>query len=224
MSRRNLSQGAQLLKLLLLRSNGKLAWRRLVVVVVLLAAYLFLQPWLNRSLGIHLPSLGQLAGISEEASHEKGPESSKRQAAKKPTSPTEPLSELADILREVGPDVYESPAGLRYRRGSIHGHRLKHVLAHAQDKPNRPGQHGVFDTQDVGQIVQLLDEAYQLAQAGKQTRTVRESPRTIHTVNLGRRIGYIGGESGSRRSHPAASHLRLVLEKQNVITAFPVRP
>jgi hypothetical protein len=42
-------------------------------------------------------------------------------------------------------------------------------------------------------------------------------------VDLGRRIGYIGGQTGKRKNYPAASHLRLVLEGQNVITAFPDR-
>ena len=97
-------------------------------------------------------------------------------------------------------------------------------MAHAKDKPDRQGQHGVFDSDDVTEIVALVDEAYLQAQAGRDTRVQREEERTVYDVNLRRRIGYIGGTSGKRRNHPPAKHLRLVVEGDRLITAFPVTP
>ena len=73
-------------------------------------------------------------------------------------------------------------------------------------------------------VVALVDEAYLQAQTGRDTRTRREEERTVYDVNLRRRIGYIGGTSGNRKNHPEAKHLRLVVEGDRVITAFPVRP
>ena len=70
----------------------------------------------------------------------------------------------------------------------------------------------------------LVDEAYRQALGGDNTRVEQEDERTVYTVNLGRRIGYIGGESGNRRGRPAARHLRLVLEGSDFVTAFPYRP
>lgn len=144
--------------------------------------------------------------------------------SKAPSHRTGAFPTLAGFLRPVGNDIFESPAGLRYARGSAQGHRLKHVLAHARDNPERSGQHGVFDPGDDLTVFQLVDEAYEQACAGTQTKTKREGKRTVYTVDLGRRIGYVGGQSGKRRNHPPARHVRLVLQGQNVITAFPLIP
>lgn len=127
------------------------------------------------------------------------------------------------VLREAGNRVLVSPAGLRYGPGSREGHRLTHVLRHAKDDPSRP-IHGVFDGER-DQILTVIDEAYRLGrQRGRQVKVETSGQRKIYTVDLRRRIGFIGGQSGKRNNHPAAKGLRLVLEDKNVITAFPVKP
>lgn len=132
--------------------------------------------------------------------------------------------DLQGVLTEVGRRVYESPAGVRYTPGSQQGHRLAHVMAHCRDNPDRGGQHGVFDTQDAAEVVLLVDEAYERAQSGRDTRTRKSDGRTTHTVNLRRRVGYVGGQSGKRRGYPPATHVRVVLEGDRLITAYPVVP
>ena len=97
-------------------------------------------------------------------------------------------------------------------------------MYHSQDVPNRAGQHGVFDANEQAEVLAVIDEAYLQAQSGKKTRTQEERGRSVHTVDLGRRIGFVGGQSGAKRNHPETRHVRLVLEKERVITAFPVRP
>lgn len=131
---------------------------------------------------------------------------------------------LTEVLTEVGRDAYRSPAGLRYTRGSRHGHRVAHLLSHCEDDPSRDGQHGVFDVDDAGDAVLLVDEAYEQAERGQKTRKKRDGDRTVYTVDLGRRVGYVGGQSGRRRGKPAASHVRLVVEGDRLITAYPVIP
>ncbi len=196
--------------------SGRLSVRWLVGLVVLAAVYLLLQPVLVRSLGIDLPGLRDLTSLVTESS------TTKRPAWQKADAPA--TGELDQILHSNSRQTYESPAGLRYTRGSQHGHRLKHLLAHAADQADRPGQHGVFDSAKPEEIVALVDEAYRQAQAGRDVREEREGERTIYAVDFGRRIGYIGGESGNRRNRPAARHLRLVIEGHNFVTAFPYRP
>jgi len=198
--------------------TGKLKVRWIVALVVLVAGYFLLQPVLERSLGVDLPGFGDLATSSQTKS--------KPSANTRPPNPADASasSELKKILRSGSRSTFISPAGLCYTRGSRQGHRLKHLMVHAQDEPDRPGQHGVFDSDDGAEIVALVDEAYLQAQTGRDTRTQREEERTVYDVNLRRRIGYIGGTSGNRKNHPAAKHLRLVLEGDRVITAFPVRP
>lgn len=126
-------------------------------------------------------------------------------------------------LREVRRNVYESPAGLIYRSGGPDGHRIDHVLQHAKDDPSKP-VHGVFDGERDA-ILATIDEAWELVQKrGPPTvSTEQEGDRTVYTVNLGREIGYLGGESGARRRHPRLRFLRLVVEDREVVTAFPVQ-
>jgi hypothetical protein len=38
-----------------------------------------------------------------------------------------------------------------------------------------------------------------------------------------RRIGFVGGRVGAERRHPAARKVRLVLEGNKVITAYPMK-
>jgi hypothetical protein len=127
-------------------------------------------------------------------------------------------------LRRAGDNVLVSNAGLRYGSGSREGHRLKHVLLHALDQPDRPGSHGVFDGgRDTALTV--IDEAYRIArQRGPPTRVKKYGGRTVLTVDMGRRVGYVGGQAGKKQGYPPASHVRLVLEGVNVITAFPLIP
>lgn len=125
------------------------------------------------------------------------------------------------FLRVLGNGVYESPAGLRYTRGSAEGHRLKHVERHLSDQPDRPGKHGVFEG-EMSDALAVIDEAYQLGQQGHRAAKIRrEQDRSIYEVSLNRRVGFVGGRDGNRQGRPAASRIRLVLEGNRVITAFP---
>jgi hypothetical protein len=126
------------------------------------------------------------------------------------------------ILKRSAGDEYRSPAGLRYTRGSAEGHRLAHVYRHTIDSPDRPGPHGVFDGGMPGALV-TIDDAYRLAQrGGKRVRTEFEDGRTIYTVEMGQRIGFIGGRLGQARRHPQSTRLRLIVDGDRLITAFPV--
>lgn len=127
----------------------------------------------------------------------------------------------AGELTRLPGDVWRSPGGLLYGPGSREGHRLRHVLRHARDDPDRPGEHGVFDG-DQAAIVALLDEAFARSEQGAG-RVERDGPRSVVTVDLQRRVGYVGGQVGRRQGHPATRHVRLVLEGRNVITAYPLR-
>lgn len=125
------------------------------------------------------------------------------------------------VLRQTGPNEFVSPGGLRYSPGSSEGHRLKHIARHLTDDPNRPGKHGVFDG-DMPQVLRWLDEAYALGKRGGRGVSVhREDGRTVYEVPFPKPIGYVGGRDGGRQRHPEARQIRLVLEGDQVITAFP---
>lgn len=211
-------------------TKGKLGLRWTLLLGALLVGYLLAQPYLEQTFGIDLPGLAD-AAPAVQAEGQRGKESDRTNSAPRQTSSpkatreaTSDFQKLTTMLKDRGREVYETPAGLRYTRGSQHGHRLKHVMAHAEDDPDRPGQHGVFGSSDPAEVIALVDEAYEQALTGKRTATKREGERTVYEVDLGRKIGYIGGQSGNRRNRPPARHLRLVVQGKNFITAFPVRP
>ncbi len=197
-----------------------------IIVTALIVGYVFLRPAIERKVGVQLPMLPD----AEPAQHEQatdGDRAEDRQSSEADKGSARPSSASngngsAGVLRDVGGKVKMSPAGLRYGPGSFEGHRIKHVLRHAVDDPGRP-IHGVFDGEEDA-IFLIIDEAYLIAKQGDPRVDVeREGARQILTVDLGRRIGYVGGQSGRRSNHPPATGLRLVLEEVDVITAFPVR-
>lgn len=126
------------------------------------------------------------------------------------------------LLQPLDADRFRSPAGLIYGPGSAEGHRLQHLQRHTADRPDRPGPHGVFDG-GMPQALRTIDEAYRLAISNTRTATRRDRGRTIHTVDLEKRVGYVGGRDGARRGKPAARSVRIVLEGNRVITAYPMQ-
>jgi len=127
-------------------------------------------------------------------------------------------------LRDLGGKVWESAAGLKYGPGSREKHRLLHIMRHAEDQPKRPGKHGVFLGEgDRTKVLALIDEAYlQALKGGRKVDKKQEGNRVVYTVDLGRRIGFVGGQVGNKQGKPSAYKIRLVLEGTNVITAFPL--
>ena len=222
-------------------------------VVLVVVAYALLQPRLNQWFGWHLPGLPIAEeqadqpdrapkndkALGKEGTHDKqkleqnsSDASNKnltvKQTSKKSTTletsndkqTDAPLGELKEIRR----NVFESTAGLIYGPGSQQGHRTKHVLEHAKDQPNRQGSHGVFDGGE-DQVFATIDEAYLLVkQNSPQVKQEVDGDRTVYEVNMKRRIGFVGGQTGRRTGKPAANYVRLVLEDREVITAFPFKP
>ncbi len=128
------------------------------------------------------------------------------------------------ILQETAPDDFLSPAGLRYTRGGPEGHRLLHIERHLKDDPTRPGSHGVFDG-DMTQVVRWLDEAYELAKRGAKGTAKHDEGdgRTRYEASFSKPIGYVGGRDGKRDNNPDARKVRIILEGNKVITAFPIK-
>lgn len=126
-------------------------------------------------------------------------------------------------LREIRQNVFESTAGLRYVPGSDDNHRLRHVMQHAKDDTSKV-IHGVFEG-NRDQILAVIDKAYQKAKKGdRDVRSEEQNDRIVHTVNLGHKIGYVGGSEGQRIGNPECRYLRIVLEDGNVvISAYPTK-
>ncbi len=227
-------------------SNPKLNKKSLgltAILIALLVGYLIVRPRAERYFNITLPHLVENAqdkGEKEnkkEVPYKKVVQSKKEAELNEKTKPkkstpsvtknhkTKPTNmPVLGQLKKTPGDVYVSTAGLRYKRGSREGHRIKHVMRHNKDQPNRP-IHGVFNG-DRAEIFAVIDEAYSIAskRGPPQVRIKKERNRTIYTVHMKRKIGYLGGQTGKRKKNPPLYHIRLVLEGKDVITAFPTKP
>lgn len=125
------------------------------------------------------------------------------------------------LLKDLGGENYLSPAGLRYTKGSNEGHRLKHVERHLEDQPTRPQSHGVFYG-DMQQVLRWIDDAFERAEQGaKGTKKKKDRGRVVIEASFGKPIGYVGGATGKRKGNPDAKSLKLVLDGDRVITAYP---
>jgi hypothetical protein len=217
------------------------------ILLVLVAVYALLQPSLNQRFGLNLPALRPDAtnpqfnrppqsdnsrranrGNESPAASEETLQSDQRVSADE--SSANRGSEIAQdsrsallhgSLKEVSPQRYLSPAGLLYSPGSQEGHRLEHLRRHTVDDPGRPGSHGVFDGEMPGAL-QTIDRAYDRAKQGQRTTTQNDGDRTIYTVDMGGRVGFVGGRDGARRNHPMARRVRLVVQGNQFITAYPL--
>lgn len=127
----------------------------------------------------------------------------------------------SDYLRFDGGKNLKSPGGLVYTSSRSGEHRTAHVLRHAADQPDRQGSHGVFDA-DGDDVFRLIDEAYELVKnKSRQVETSMSDGKTELTIDMKRRIGYRGGQSGQRDGKPALQRIKLILYDNRVITAYP---
>lgn len=198
-----------------------------LAILVALIAYVLLQPRLNTWFGWQLPSIPALLGQENGA---KPAPANKQRETKSSTTPTlgsektkstsSPLK--YGILKSIGKDRYESPAGLVYVPGSEEGHRLQHIERHLSDDPNRPGSHGVFEG-TMEQFLIAIDDTYRRARGhAKGTRTRNEEAETVYEAPFDRTIGYLGGSAGRERKNPPLQRMRIVVRGKNLITAFPI--
>jgi len=215
-------------------TRPQLPTKWLLGLIGCLLVYGLVQPTLNTRLGWTLPSVASLLSDEPSATGKSSPTPAppKTNSSASNSTKTTPARETAsqpavetveDFIKESAPGTedYLSPGGLRYTRGSEEGHRLKHVAKHLEDQPTRPGKHGVFDG-DLLQVLRLLDEAYERSQRDDRgTRQTEQDRRTVHEVTFDQVIGYVGGRDGERNRNPPAKRVRLVLEGNRVITAFP---
>lgn len=199
-----------------------------MLAILLLVIYWFAQPVLNERFGLNLPGLNS-DNNAQPANN--APTAEKAQPRVEPR--VEPAAKQTDVqrsddgdlkyglLQEVGRDRYLSPAGLMYTPGSQEGHRLKHIEKHLTDIPSRPGSHGVFDG-EMPSVLKLIDQAFEKTKTNdRDVSSSDEDGRMVYEINMRSRIGYVGGQTGSRRQKPAANKLRLVIDGNRVITAFP---
>jgi hypothetical protein len=130
-------------------------------------------------------------------------------------------------LRKIGPNLWESGAGLRYSRDAADlefPHRVLHVLDHGVDHPLWAGDHGVFDAGRRGAL-RVVDEGWRRVTENSLTPTIQNGNHR-YEIPMGRRIGFVGGRGGTAAGHPEATYLVIVVKpngQHDIVTAFPFR-
>ena len=208
-----------------------------VTLVLLVAGYIYAQPTLEKWTGLDLPSIGQETsgheGVATEerkkpkrASEGSPSRSERRDTVAKKEDQGEPARMDAGPkfeLKDLGGGRFRSPEGLVYTR-SRNEHRIDHVMRHAKDMPNRNQRHGVFTANDRDDVLFVIDQAYRLIKDGASGVTKEvDDDRNVFVVDMGRKIGYVGGRTGKRSNYPPCHHIKLVLAENRVITAYPIQ-
>ena len=146
------------------------------------------------------------------------------ESSKSPSSTAKsksPPQSVEDYLKEVGKNRFESPAGLIYKPGSEEGHRLKHIERHLKDIPDRPGSHGVFDGSMVEFLIAIDDAVTRAKRKLKGTSMEEDDGAMVYEASFDKPIGFLGGETGKRKKNPKVKKMRVVIQDDAVITAFP---
>ena len=76
---------------------------------------------------------------------------------------------------------------------------------------------------DGDDVFRLVDEAYRLIQSkSPQVKTTPANDgKTEYLIDMKRKIGYLGGQTGNRKNHPSLYKVKLILAEDRVITAYP---
>ena len=118
----------------------------------------------------------------------------------------------------------ETSSGLRFGKYSgPDGHRLNHMLKHTKNDLGKK-YHGVFDKKG-NKLIEQIDEAWEKVQKGATgvTTILQPGQRTVHIIDMGKRIGYEGGSKGTGK---ALNKIKFVIEKgtnNEAVTVFPTK-
>jgi hypothetical protein len=214
--------------------KSKKTWQSKAVgigILVLIVGYVLFRPSLEKWLGVSLPSItnsNQQADNPNDNNSNTDPKPNDGQSGNSNSPNGSPNGGSSDgsegpLLTKLQDGGAKLQSGLVFP-GSRNGEtRLEHVMRHDDDQPNRSGMHGVFDG-DETDLLEVVDEAYEMIlNKSPRVRAKKEGARTVYDVDMQRRIGFVGGRVGAERRHPAARKVRLVLEGNKVITAYPMK-
>lgn len=185
-------------------------WKQIIgiILVLAIAGYQYAQPTLEKWFDVKLPSI-----TSQDAQQQHFPAASPKST--RGSAPT-------GYLKDIGRNRFQSPAGLLYTMGPNREHRIDHILRHAEDESTRP-VHSVFDGSRE-EILATIDEAYELVKAkSPRVRSSRSDGNDEYKIRMNRKVGYEGGQGGKRKGYPPLTNIKLILDGNRIITAYPFR-
>ncbi|MFI5620722.1 hypothetical protein [Streptomyces sp. NPDC051567] len=112
-------------------------------------------------------------------------------------------------FKEISPGLFQSPKGLKYGPGSDQGHRIRHVMEHTKENPEKR-KHSVFNITDQAEVLALVDEAWGRRHLAMQYDSAN-SPESF-IIPMGREVGTTGEKLLKVVADPKTGKL---------LTAFP---
>ena len=128
------------------------------------------------------------------------------QYAPNPLQWVDPLG-LVKLTHSKANNSWQTPKGLSYGQGSIHGNRVKHVLDHETQNTEKH-KHSVFCTCKRGESLDTVDEAWE-----KRGTPTKSGPNDVYEVDMKKTVGTQGEQK-----------VRIVTKTgtNEVITAHPI--
>lgn len=72
------------------------------------------------------------------------------------------------------------------------------------------------------EFLQIIDTGYTRAKNKEPgTSTETDEGRDVMNIRFSTEIGFLGGQDGKRKGNPPLKRLKIVLDKDSVITAYP---
>lgn len=197
------------------RGNTKVNYRQMIIfgVMALAAIYHFSRPTLEKWTGRSLPAI--VNDDRSASNHSGNNDQDHDYDVSFESNGGQNLGKAARAWLKQEGNQFRSPAGLKYS-----GNNIDHVLLHCKDNTSKP-THGIF----VGggaEVMQMVDEAYEKVKSGDRSVDSEKSRgRMTHIVSMGRVVGHTGGQKAKKRGRDELRKIKLVLDGDRVITAFP---
>jgi hypothetical protein len=101
-----------------------------------------------------------------------------------------------------------------------------HIYEHTENDPKKP-IHGIFDisNEDVDNLLEEIKKII-LENNKKIFRRYFSGQEFIYEIDMGRKIGWMGGEYGEENGFPATSLVRVIMDRGLVKSCYPaiIRP
>ena len=189
-------------------------------LVLAVTLYVLVQPKLEQWTGIDLPDIverDEPGNANDEGGRGDGWKIENDRASDSDTDRFQ--------LSKIGPDTFQSPAGLVYAMGPKGEHRIQHVMRHCNDEPSRI-VHGVFNAKTRTQVLTVLDHAYVMIQSNSQKvhKQMADQGRIEYVIDFPKPVGFVGGKEGAKQGRPSTHRLKMILNDDRVVTAYPIWP
>jgi hypothetical protein len=96
-----------------------------------------------------------------------------------------------------------------------------HIYEHTENDPKKI-IHGFFDisNEDMDKLIEEITKILQ-EKNNKNLRSYFSGQQLIYDIDMGRKIGWIGGQRGEEMGFPTTTFIRVIMDGRMVISCYP---